>query len=223
MTKPGFNDSVLGIGYLRQYFVLLIFMIGTMVLLRFSVTFLVSKAAAYDKKIKPHHRKKNADSFYYGCLGFHFVDSRTSYSDFYLVLFHHIFTSVLMFLAVRFPFFGLGSVYFLFLFDIGDVFLEFAKFFRYIKVKLPLLGEWFLSYLCFSLLVPVWYIGRCIIYPLVVIRCIYYEYYIPSKASGEDVAPTLTLLPLNVIIRIMCIIWGVMIYKTLKRALVGKG
>jgi len=99
-----------------------------------------------------------------------------------------------------------GLIFSLFLHDKGDVFLEFGKLFLYLKKKI--------YNVCYFLLLPSWFLLRCISFPLTILNCTYHHFF-------QDFIGKLMFFQ-EAVIWVMGCIWFLMILKILSKAIKGK-
>ncbi|KAH7823970.1 putative TLC domain [Monocercomonoides exilis] len=142
---------------------------------------------------------------YITCMIYYKFDNRQHHTDYYMMMLHHICCIFLMFTAQKLTVFQPGLIYCLFLHDWSDIWMEFGKVLLYMKIKLFIL--------CLGVLVPSWFILRCIVYPATAIR---------SGIQYFDRDATLIAVTVfEIIIWIMNCIWFVFIFQMVLRSIKG--
>ncbi|KAA6369036.1 MAG: hypothetical protein EZS28_035437 [Streblomastix strix] len=136
---------------------------------------------------------------YMACTYFIFTkaDAHLKRSDTQMMILHHFFTFIIFYTCTRWPCFLFGVTNGQVLFDTSDVFMETCKFFRYTK-HITLCNIFFL------IMAPMFFIGRCVIFPITSIRATFLYYNIKGT-------PYFFLGLLEVGFFIMNLIWMKMI------------
>lgn len=147
-------------------------------------------------------------AYYSSGVAWLFIETRKSHSDFWLMFVHHIACHVLLVFSLYFKYdkFALVSVW---LHDMADMFLEGSKVLHYCRFHRA-------KIVSFGVLVPLWFIPRCIIFPYKII-------WVSVYAPHPDPAPYLGFMRYFLVaLWILDSAWFYMIARLAVLAVVGK-
>ncbi|KAJ4461778.1 putative TLC domain [Paratrimastix pyriformis] len=121
----------------------------------------------YEEKISPAQLIFIAYEFgfYISSLVYLFKESRNKYSDFYMMLGHHVAVLFLLVLSILYRY-QRGCIFSLWLHDFADIFLEFSKLCHYLKFD-------HVAPYTFGCLVPAWGVNRIVVWPLTALRAFF--------------------------------------------------
>ncbi|KAM7251733.1 hypothetical protein ACFE04_023616 [Oxalis oulophora] len=140
----------------------------------------------------------------------------TRRKDFAVMMSHHIITVILIGYSYITSFFRVGSII-LALHDASDVFLEFAKVFKYSDKELG-------ASICFGLFAISWFLLRLIFFPFWVIRAT--SYNLQEVLDLSKAYPTLLYYIFNTMLLMLLVFhvyWWVLIYAMIMKQLKNKG